>query len=211
MDKKKRPRPKPIGRIEEEKKKAKDNKRLGPSAGGAPWLPNARDLEIYAIYCEGDKSERELAKVYKLSAPTIHQIIRKVEAHFAAESVMQIRELRARATKRFEALFSKAIQSYKRSLEDEVTITDVTEPDGTIKHTEQRRGQAGSPAFLNQAREAMSELLDVWGAKAPKSMLIDTNEHQRVGGLTPQEALAKRIAHLQAMAGELAEECPSTS
>ena len=199
MEHKKRPRPKPVSRLEEEKNKAKKAEHMEPRKGAAKWTPNARDLEIYGKYCEGDRSERELAKDYKLCHSTIHEIVRKVEAHFAAECVMEIRELRARATKRLEAIFAKAIQSYKKSLEDEVSITDVTEPDGTIKHTEQRKGQAGSAAFLAQAREAMSDLMDVWGAKAPKVANIDISRTLRVGGRTPEEALKIRLEHLQSM------------
>lgn len=195
--KRRRTGPKPTKRAKVELEEAIKHERLVPNKGCRTWQPNARDLEIYQAYCEGDKTQRELAADYKLAVSSVNEIIHKVEVYIASKSIMEIRSLRARATQRFESIYAKAIQSYKKSLEDEVTIT--TEQGGEHdKRSEKRRGQAGSAAFLAQAREAMSDLLDVWGAKAPK-VLHEIHEAMRVGGKSPEEAARTRLAHLQSL------------
>jgi hypothetical protein len=162
----------------------------------APKLPIARDLEIYEIYCEGNKSVRDLASEYGLSKTRISDICRAVENWLATQSIMQIRGLRMRATRRLDLIFEKAMIGFEESRQDEVTITTVDDGD-TVKTTEQRRGQVGSPGFLHQAREATRDLLELWGANAPKVIRTETPEPMRVGGRSPEEALKARIEYLR--------------
>lgn len=204
-------RPRPVQRLGEqiERAEARKAERIKPNRGTAPpaekiaWQPSARDLELYAAYCDGTWTMSELGKKYELSSKSsVWEIIHRVENFLAAKYVCEIREMKVRATERLEMLFARAMQSYKRSCEDAVTITKTTEPraDGSLFTTtrEERVGQAGNASHLAQAREAIAEIMKIWGGHAPKQaeVKLQVNEAMRIGGRTREEALEARIAHL---------------
>lgn len=203
---KRRPRPKPTERISEEIKAAEE------TIKDDPHRPIARDLEIYELYCEGQLTYRELAARCKLSKSRIADICQRVESWLATRYVMEIRNLRMRSTMRLETIYQKAIRGFEESRQDEVAITTVTESptmnaskkgnkkaEDAAKVTELRRGQSGSPAFLQQAREAVKEVLELWGGKAPRKIEVEVNEAMRVGGRTPEQAVKSRLEYLKTM------------
>jgi hypothetical protein len=194
-----RRKPKTSKGLEKELAAAKKAKRLLPNVGAAPWMPVARDLEIYGRYCEGAGTMRELSGEYGIDHSTICQIIKKVEQYLAAKYSMEIREFRVRTTERLELIFARAMQSYGRSCEDAITITTTCGGDsGDITRQEIAR-QAGSAALLGQAREALAEIANLWGANAPKETKVTINSAVRVGGRTPEQALQARLDHLIAL------------
>lgn len=195
----KRRRLKPSERAKQAAESAKIPKGVAPrNPRRNHWQPSARDLEIYNSYCEGQHTMRKLAEKYKLSLSSISEICTKVENYLAAIYIHDIRELRVRSTHRLEMLFSHACQSYLKSLEDEVTVTVTKAEDGKEERREQRRGQAGSAAHLDEARKCISDMLDIWGGKAPK-VVREIHQAMRVGGRSPEQALEARLSHLQSL------------
>jgi len=146
----------------------------------------------------------ELAKSYGLkSRSSVWSIIHKIENFLAVHFISEIRKIKIRSTERLELIFARSMQSYVRSCEDAVTITTTKEAgqkeDGVDKVTEreQRVGQAGSAALLAQAREAVSEILKIWGGYAPNQSEVAVSADLRIAGRTREEALMARITHLQ--------------
>ncbi len=122
--------------------------------------PKRRDRRIYERHViEGETQER-VAAAFGLTQQRVGQIVARVDAWIATHADDPLAQrMRLRASRRWEAIWSRAIEGFDRSLEERETKKErvvrrmrsgEAEPIVTVSETSARR-QNGDPRFLTIA------------------------------------------------------------
>lgn len=147
-----------------------------------PYEPKPEHLAMYTDHCAG-KSARRLARKYHCSITWINTCVKKIDAWFADAYVGRIREIKANHTQRLEYIYCEAMAAWRRSQEDaeSETVADIEAGKfpGTNR-TKTKRGQVGASQFLTEARAAIHQIREIWGANAP--LVIEHAGEVRVAG-----------------------------
>jgi hypothetical protein len=152
------------------------------------WEPTNLHLEIYA-YLNSGKTQARAAKKFGYTQPNIGIIARKVDRWFFDQYIGRIREVKANHTQRLEYIYREALAAFKKSQSDEVTRQEIKKDFGQYPGTQKsvsRRVQVGNPALLSEARAALKEIREIWGANAP--IQIEHMGEVRVAGKPIEEA-----------------------
>lgn len=160
-----------------------------------PWEPTAQQLEVYHRFIAGE-SQSDLSPVYRVAQQTISHWVRQINAWLVPQFINTVREIRCQHTEHLTHLFQEAMKAWERSKQDAVTKTEESGTGGEdggswSKEGTTTRGQAGNPSFLAEARAALREIREMWGADSPKR--IDLQGDLRVAGVSRDEARAKWI------------------
>jgi hypothetical protein len=153
-----------------------------------PWEPTPRDLQIYARLCEG-QTTREVAKEFDLTHGRIVQLGQQIDRWLAPQLMDSIREIKARHTEHLMHIFRQAMAAWERSKLDSVATTEKSINHGEHPGTETAmttKTQAGHPAFLAEARAALSDIRKIWGADAPVDVRMEGE--LRVAGMPLDDA-----------------------
>ena len=150
-----------------EEEKIDDVRRVGRPAGGPP---EARDCEIYERHILQGDTQQNIAAAFGLSQQRIAQVAARVEAWIAAHPEHPLAQrMRWRANRRWEAIWSRAIESFDRSREDRESKKERApqkaaaseEPLTTITERTVRQ-QNGDPRFLTIAARAAEREDRIW-------------------------------------------------
>ena len=177
-------------------KKRPVTRRRTSAAEKTPWQPSPKQLEIYEAVHRGDRTQRDIAKQYRVSQPRVSQICKSVEQWLMPQLMEQIRELKTQHTARLQHLYHEAVIAWENSKTDEIVRTE--SDDGVSVRTRPRTGDA---AYLREARAALGDIRDVWGANAPVN--VHAVNELRVAGLSIDEAVSAKIGQLQRISGEI--------
>ncbi|MGO9798728.1 MAG: hypothetical protein ACLPQ0_04630 [Candidatus Binatus sp.] len=144
----------------------------------------ARDLElrIWTLLSEG-KTPSAIAREVGIARPSVHRIIRRVEARYNQAIGATVERLKARQARTLWAVVDEAVEAWERS----------KQPVRRVKRESGRRGPArggsrgergdgrtdltrtqvesrvGDPRYLTEAREALADIRKLYGLDAPKS------------------------------------------
>lgn len=174
------------------KRRKRNTRELGP------WEPDTRDMQIYALVSRG-QSQKKVAAKFDLSPTSIHFITKKIDGWLAPQLMSQIREIKAGHTSRLMHIYQEAMAAWeksKRMEEIEIEKNASKNPGTDYK----RRYPVGNPAYLDQARAALDQIRDIWGANAP--LQIEHSGEVRVAGQNVTEArnlLMERLQKLTAV------------
>lgn len=161
-----------------------------------PWEPTAQQLEVYNRFIAGE-SQVELAAACKLSQQTVSHWVQQINTWLVPQFINSVREIRCQHTEHLTYIFREAMKGWERSKEDAVTTVSESgsgsgEDGGSWnKEGTTTRGQVGNPSFLAEARAALREIREMWGADSPKR--IDIQGEIRVAGQGRDEARTKWI------------------
>ena len=173
-------------------------KKRRKSAGvGAEWKPSPEYLAIYTDVCAG-KSQTYIARKYDRVPSTICYVVKKVDAWFADQYTGRIREIKANHTQRLEYIYREALDAWRRSQRDaeSTTVTDIGAGQNPgVNKTKTKRGQVGAAAFLSEARAAIHQIREIWGANAP--LVIEHAGEVRVAGRPIDECRSELIEKMQ--------------
>lgn len=158
-----------------------------------PWEPDERDMAIYAKVCAG-QTLTETAKQFDITHPRVHVIVQKIDNWLAPQLMGQIREIKANHTTRLMHVYVEAMAAWERSKLDETTYRakeNIMGKETMVTH----KGQAGNSSFLSEARAALNEIRDIWGANAP--LQIEYSGEVRVAGRDISEARSELLERIQ--------------
>lgn len=136
--------------------------------------------------------EQRIADELEVNVSSVSRMLKRVESRLAKEFTESAARIKARQTAQLEHIHEEALEQWERScLDAEITRTvtkrveskpkgrrdDDAEEDEEVTSTEEFlvektteiRGQSGNAALLAQAREALSDIRDIWGLNAPKT------------------------------------------
>lgn len=179
-------------------KKGKHRGATGPLAKGVkarPWEPTAQQLELYHA-CIAGESRQLLSQRFKISIQTVSVWVRQINAWLVPQFIDSVREIRCQHTEHLTHIFQEAMQGWERSKQEAVTTTEESGTGGEnggpwTKQGTRRQGQVGNPAFLAEARAALREIREMWGADSPKR--IDIVGELRVAGQPRESARSQWI------------------
>ena len=157
-----------------------------------PYAPCTRDLEIYAYVCTG-KSYNQAGKKWKLTGSACYYIVNKIDAWLAPQLMSKIREIKSHHTTCLMHIFREAMHAWAKSkrMEEIENEKNATQWPGTdVK----RRYPVGNPAYLAEARAALDEIRDIWGANAP--LQIEQTNEIRVAGQQLADVQSKLMQRL---------------
>lgn len=138
------------------------------------------------------------AKKWGCSVPNVSIKCKKIDRWFFDQYVNRVREIKANHTQRLEIIYRRAMAAFEDSQKDEVTRAEIDKDFGLHPGTETRdvrRGQSGNPAFLAEARAAIREIREIWGANAP--LQIEHMGEVRVAGRSISEARSELLEKMQ--------------
>lgn len=172
-------------------------KKAGKPPAGSPWEPDERDMAIYAKVC-GGQTLTDTAKQYELTPQRIHAIVHQIDAWLAPQLMEQIREIKANHTTRLMHVYVEAMAAWERSKLDETTYRVRENVDG--KETSvTRKGNAGNGNFLSEARAALKEIREIWGADAP--LKVEHSGEVRVAGKDVSEVRSELLERMNKIVG----------
>lgn len=157
-----------------------------------PWEPSARDLDIYADVVNGDMTYEQIGEKFGLSKQRIHQLAHQVDQWYIPQMMGKIREIKVRQTASLDRIFRKAMAGFEASRRDSIESIEKESGSGDESETEttiKRKTNAGSPAFLSEARGALADIRKIWGADA--LVASDDDEEFRFSGMPRDEAIQK--------------------
>lgn len=168
-----------------------------PALATTDWRPDNRMLEIYRYVLSG-RSQKRAARRFEITQGYVSKICSRVDDWLARTYMGQIRQIKANHTQRLEYIYNQAMSAWRRSQRDEVTETETDKnygmhPGSETKKT--RRAQAGAAAFLSEARAAINEIRNIWGANAP--LQIEHAGEVRVAGRSIDECRAELLEKVQ--------------
>ncbi len=169
----------------------------GRPSNGKPWEPDERDMEIYAKVC-GGQSLGEVGKLYDLTAPRIHVIVHRIDGWLAPQLMEQIREIKANHTARLMHVYTEAMKEWERSKLPGMTVMKKKIGHGQFPGTDltnSKEYQTGNPSFLSEARAALKQIREIWGADAP--LQIEHSGEVRVAGRDVSEARSELLERIQ--------------
>jgi hypothetical protein len=161
------------------------------------WEPSERDLEIY-VYVQSGKSMHAAARKWEMTTANVSYKCKKIDRWYFDQYVNRVREIKANHTQRLEVIYRRAMEAFLDSQKDEVTQAEIDKDFGLHPGTETRktrRGQSGNPAFLTEARAAIKEIREIWGANAP--LQIEHMGEVRVAGRPISEARSELLEKMQ--------------
>lgn len=129
------------------------------------YQPSARDLQIHEMACHGRMSQAVIAEQFQLTQQRVSQICQHVDQWLAPQIADRVLALKARHTRKLEAVWQEAMAGFARSQEPAETVTEDGDGQGVSKVT---RVQAGNPACLAQARGALDDIRRIWGMNEPE-------------------------------------------
>ncbi|HTI49764.1 MAG TPA: hypothetical protein VL475_02390 [Planctomycetaceae bacterium] len=162
-----------------------------------PWEPCNRDLEIYGRVCSG-RSYRSLSDEYHLSLSRLHEIVSRIDGWLAPQLMEKIREIKANHTTRLMHIYQEAMAAWEKSKENAVSVTEKSAADGNELSTT-TKGQCGDSSYLSQARAALQEIREIWGADAP--LKLEHSGEIRVAGRPIEEVRSDLLERMNRIAG----------
>lgn len=161
------------------------------------WEPDEKQLQIYRYVLSG-KSQRRAGQKFGKTQPAITYICKKIDDYLARTYMGQIRQIKANHTQRLEIIYNEAMAAWRRSQRDAETVTETEKDMGKFSGTETKKtikGQTGAAQFLSEARGALNEIRNIWGANAP--LQIEHAGEVRVAGRPIEECRAELLEKVQ--------------
>ena len=162
------------------------------------WEPDEKQLRVYKYVLSG-KSTRRAAAKFGYSHTRIAQICRKIDDYLSRTYMGQIRQIKANHTQRLEIIYNEAMAAWRRSQQDAETVTetdrDFGEKNSGTETKKTIKGQTGAAQFLSEARGALNEIRNIWGANAP--LQIEHAGEVRVAGRPIEECRAELLEKVQ--------------
>ena len=143
-------------------------KQLRNGARPKEWEPSTRDLEIYRMLSEGKLTQTEIAGQFRgVGRSRVSQIGKRIDQWLAPQLINSIREIKARHTQHLLVIFREAMNARDRSKEGDRTVSATSSSDNGNSHTVTQKTTTGNPTYLGEARRALAEIRQIWGADAP--------------------------------------------
>lgn len=134
----------------------------------------------------------EIGKKFNLDKSRICQIAKQIDKYLVPIEMDRIREIKVRHSQSLDRIFRKAMKGFEASQRDSIEHSEKETEDGT-ETTIKRKTNAGSPAFLSEARGALADIRKIWGADSP---VPKDDTESRVAGI-PHEQAVKEFAEAQ--------------
>lgn len=139
---------------------------MAPRRKAETNAPSPRNLEIYALVCEGKLTGAEIGKQFGVTQQRVCQIRNAVEEWARPQWMGKVDVIKEKQAKLLMHLFQEAMEAWERSKLDAVSkIDEVGGKNGARKSTT-TKGQAGDPRFIAEARAALADIRKIWGANA---------------------------------------------
>lgn len=169
------------------------------------WEPTPRQLEMYHAVCQG-QTYREVAQKYKVTFQNVHYAVQRISSWLAPQLVDSIRQIKAEHTTSLMHIFRQSMEAWERSKLDAVTIKEIAvSSDKNSEGVEVERttkGQAGDSKFLSEARAALYQVREIWGANSP--IRVEHSDAERVAGRSLDEVRAEVAKKLEQLGQRLA-------
>jgi predicted transcriptional regulator len=162
--------------------------------------PSPDMLEMYRLHrCMG-LPQTKIAEQFGITQPTVSKYVARAEQWLRYQYRDQIALFRTRGTARLEHIYSESVQAWEASKAPEVVKTTRSEKGAEVT-TIRESAQAGNPAFLRAAVEALQQIDDLW---ADEMIAADRKGSEtRVAGMNQQQAIEAQIRRLQDQLGML--------
>ena len=106
-----------------------------------------------------------------------------------------IREIKARHTQHLLVIFREAMSAWDRSKEGEHITSETNTTDKGDSHTKTHKTATGNPSYLGEARRALAEIRQIWGADAP--IEVRHGLEVRVAGRPIEEAAQQVLDQME--------------
>lgn len=144
-----------------------------------PEVTRARERRTWELRVTQFKTEQQIADILNIDVSTVCRMLKRLEVRLAGEFAERAARIKAEQTGQLQHIAQEAMQGWERSQQDAEIERTVKTPQGTTT-TVERRGQAGDPRYLDQARGAMEDIRDIWGLESPKEQKITGDSDQPV-------------------------------
>lgn len=162
----------------------------GQAKKRAEWEPSPRQLQIYAELHRGDVTQTDVGRKFGTTQKNVSVIKRRVEKWLVPQYVDSIREMRVEHTQRLMHIYAEAMKAWEASKQPAVEVTESESDTRGGVQTRKTTEQVGNPAFLSQARAAMNEIREMWGANAP--IEVRHSAEVRVAGMSLDQAIMQK-------------------
>ena len=149
-----------------------------------PWEPSPTQLEIYADVSRG-LAQRDVAKIHGVKQPAVSKICKRIEEWLVPQMMESIREIKARHTAHLMHVFQEAMAAWERSKLPAFSTTRKESEENGDERTRTKKGQTGNSTYLSEARAALKEIRQIWGADAP--IEVQHSGEIRVAGMSAEE------------------------
>ena len=151
------------------------------------WEPSTRDLEIYRLLAEGRLTQTEISVKFRGGGRSrVSQIGKRIDQWLAPQLINSIREIKARHTQHLLVIFREAMNAWDRSKEGDRTDSETSTSQSGNSPTVTTKTTTGNPPYLGEARRALAEIRQIWGADAP--IEVRHGLEVRVAGRPMEEA-----------------------
>lgn len=149
-------------------------------------------------------TERQIAAELGISQPSVHALLRRVEAQVLAEAKQFVLRYKARQLGRLESIHQEAVAAFQRSRADATKRTSEATPgEGQQAQPSQRitklkvetHGRDGDPAWLGVALAAHDRIAALLGLNAPTKLAVqrDVDPHEQLSNAELLEAVRAEV------------------
>jgi hypothetical protein len=178
-----------------------------PGGSRAPYEPSVRDMEMFYAYTSGQNvCYADIGKAYHVSRARVGYIFKRVKNWLIPRYAEDIRGIKVEQTESLLHIFKEAMAAWERSKmnAESVTVKDIEygeEKIPAVEKTTTTKGQCGDPRFLAEARGALDDIREIWGANAP--VKIEHSGELRVAGMSVEEANRQLVEQIEQVKGRL--------
>lgn len=126
--------------------------------------PSPRNLEIYALVCEGKQTGEAIGEQFGICKQRVNQIRNQVENWARPQWLGKIDVIKEKQTQLLMHLFQQAMEEWEQSKRSAVKRTKKTGGMYGGEDSESEEGQCGDPRYLDQARQCLADIRKIWGA-----------------------------------------------
>jgi glycerate-2-kinase len=162
--------------------------------------PTSEDLEMYQLNVCAGWTQARVGEKFGICGRAVSNHVRKVAEWLRYAKREEVVSLRSGLTERLEWLYRESVRAWERSQEPE-KVTTIKTVGGETVTTVRETPQAGTPAFIKLAVEAIGGIQDLW---ASEMSTADRRGESRSVGKTQAERIDQKIEELQRAKAKLA-------
>ena len=129
-----------------------------------PWTPSSLQLKWYESWTVENLGPTEIAKRHSVTRQIVWAALRKTDEWYELQSIHQIRLFRQRLLDQYEMSQRFALQEFRDSVGEVVTIKKVVRGGKAITTTKTEQS-FGDPLYLAKYMAATNEIAELLGLK----------------------------------------------
>lgn len=147
-----------------------------------------RRRKAAALYLQG-MTQHDIAERLEVAQTTVQRDIAVVRERWKQAGIHDLNERKCAELERVDWAEREAQRGWRRSLQDEVTVTREEGGENGTRTTVKRRGQSGNPAFLQTVLKCVDQRCRILGLNAPEKIDVTITD-------ATEEELAERERQL---------------